>query len=115
MYVCVNATTLQIPCTCYLVIKRILSYYIRARPILYAMIMASTDGKILGNAAYYSAVVSGLAMGYARLGKMAMGGAAPKLEFISRNVGLVVLDVGLAKATKDMLVKQGIIPADILK
>ena len=28
MYVCANATTLQIPCTCYLVIKRILSYLI---------------------------------------------------------------------------------------
>ena len=28
VYVCANATTLQIPCTCYLVIKRILSYLI---------------------------------------------------------------------------------------
>ena len=79
------------------------------------MIMASTDGKILGNAAYHSAVVSGLAMGCARLDKIVMGGAAPKLEFTARDVGLVVLDVGLTTATKDMLVKQGIIPADILK
>ena len=70
---------------------------------------------MLVNAAYHSAVVSGLAMGYARLGKMVMGGAAPNLEFTARNVGLVVLDLGLATATKDMLVKQGIIPADILK
>ena len=53
----------------------------------------------------HSAVVSGLAMSYARLGKMVMGGAAPKLEFTARDVGLVVLDVGLAMATKDMLVK----------
>ena len=29
MYVCANATTLQIPCTCYLVIKLILSYLIK--------------------------------------------------------------------------------------
>ena len=79
------------------------------------MIMASTDGRMLANAAYHSAAVSGLAMGYARLGKMVMGGAAPKLEFTARDVGLVVLDVGLAMAMKDMLVKQGIIPADILK
>ena len=28
MYVCANATTLQIPCTCYLVIKRILSLFL---------------------------------------------------------------------------------------
>ena len=76
---------------------------------------SSTDGKMLANVAYHSAVVSGLAMSYARLVIMVMGGAAPNLEFTARDVGLVVLDVGLAMATKDMLVKQGIIPADILK
>ena len=54
-------------------------------------------------------------MGYARLGKMVFKGTTPRLDFTGYDVGMVVLDVGLAMATKDMLVKQGIIPADILK
>ena len=75
----------------------------------------STDGKQLANLAYHSAVVSGLAMGYAALGKKITKGATPKLDFVPYDVGMVILDVGLAMATKDMLVKQGILPADILK
>ena len=77
--------------------------------------MATTDGTMLVNSLYHSAVVSGLAIGYARLGKIAFGGAPPKLDFTPRDVGMIVADIGLAMATKDMLIKQGIIPADILK
>lgn len=75
----------------------------------------STDGKMLVNALYHSAVVSGLAAGYSRLGKMVIGGASPKLDFTPRDVGMVVVDVALAMATKDMLIRQGILPADIMK
>ena len=79
----------------------------------------ATDGKVIVNTLYHSAVVSGLAMGYARLGKMAMGGGGggslPKLDFTPRDVGMVALDVALAMGTKDVLIKQGIIPADIMK
>ena len=39
----------------------------------------------------------------------------PKLDFTPRDVTMVVVDVALAMATKDMLIKQGLIPADILK
>ena len=67
------------------------------------------------NALYHSAVVSGLAAGYARLGKMAIAGSPPKLDFTPRDVGMVVVDLALAMATKDMLIKQGLIPADTLK
>ena len=83
--------------------------------------MASTnidpaaDGKILVNTLYHSAVTSVLAMGYARLGQMALGGPAPKLAFTARDVGMVVIDVAVAMATKDWLIKQGVIPADVLK
>ena len=79
------------------------------------MTTPTTDGKMLVNVLYHSAVVSGLAAGYARLGKMAIGGSSPKLDFTLRDVGMVVVDVALAIATKDMLIKQGLIPADILK
>ena len=79
------------------------------------MATSATDGKMLVNALYHSAVVSGLAAGYARLDKMAIGGSPPKLNFTPRDVGMVMVDVALAMATKYMLIKQGLIPADILK
>ena len=78
------------------------------------MTTPATDGKMLVNALYNNAVVAGLAAGYARLGKMAIWGSPPKLDFTPRDVGMVVVDVVLAMATKDMLIKQGLIPADIL-
>ena len=46
---------------------------------------------------------------------MAIEGSPPKLDFTPGDVGMVVVDVALAMATKDMLIKQGLIPADILK
>jgi len=79
------------------------------------MTTSATDGKMLVNALYHSAVVSGLAMGYARLGKVAIGGPSPKLDFTPRDLGMVVVDVALALATKDILVRQGLIPSDITK
>ena len=79
------------------------------------MTTPATDGKILVNALYHSSVVSGLAAGYTRLGNMAIGGSPPKVDFTPQDVGMVVVDVALAMATKDMLIKQGLIPADILK
>ena len=78
------------------------------------MTTPATDGKMIMNALYHSAVVSGLAVGYSRLGKMAIGGPSPKLDFTPRDIGMVVVDVALAIATKDMLIKQGILPPDIL-
>ena len=79
------------------------------------MTAPATDGKMIVNALYHSAVVSGLAMGYARLGKMAMVGSPPKLDFAPRDVDMMILDVALAMTTKDVLIKQEVIPADIMK
>ena len=79
------------------------------------MTTLATDGKILVNALYHSAVVSDLAAGYARLGKMAIGCSPPKLDFTPRDVGMVVVDVALAMATKDMLIKQGLLISEDLR
>ena len=73
------------------------------------------DGKQIVNAVYHAAVVSGLAMGYARLTQMVLKGPIPKLDFTPRDIGMVVIDVPLAMVTKDALVKQGILPPDIMK
>ena len=37
------------------------------------------------------------------------------MDFAPYDLGMVILDVSLAMFTKDMLVKQGLIPDDILK
>ena len=79
------------------------------------MTTPATDGKMIVNALCHSAVVLGLATGYARLGKMVMGGNLPKLDFTPHDVGMVMLDVALALRTKDVLIKKGFIPADIMK
>ena len=79
------------------------------------MTTPATDGKMIVNALYHSAVVSGLAMGYARIGNMGDGGSPPMLDFTPRDAGMVVLDVALAMATKDLLIKQGVLPPDIIK
>ena len=63
-----------------------------SRPTLYgkeAMTTRVTDGKMLVNALYHSAVVSGLPAGYARLGKIATGGSPQKLDFTHRDVDMV--------------------------
>ena len=49
------------------------------------------------------------------LARWRWGVAPPKLDFTPRDVGMVILDVALAMTTKDALIKQGIIPADIMK
>ena len=54
-------------------------------------------------------------MGYARLGKMAMGSSPPKLDFTPRDAGMVVIDVAVAMTTKDLLIKQGVLPPDTIK
>ena len=75
----------------------------------------STDGKQIVNKVYHGAVVSAFAMGYARLTQTFLMGPIPKLDLTPRDIGMVMLDVILAMATKDALVKQGILPPDILK
>ena len=75
----------------------------------------AADGKMIMNALYHSAVVSGLTIEYSRLGKMVVGGSPPKLDLMPRDAGMIVLDIALAMSTKEMLITQGIIPVDIMK
>ena len=73
------------------------------------------DGKQIVIAVYHGTVVSGLGMAYACLTQMVLKGPIPKLDFTPRDIGMVVLDVTLGMATKDVLVKQGLLPPDIMK
>ena len=75
--------------------------------------MSSSD---LINSMYQSAIVTELAIGYAKVAKMVMKSfTSPRLDFEGYDIGMMILDIGLAVYTKDMLIKYGMIPAVILK
>ncbi len=76
---------------------------------------ASKDGKQIANMLYHAGVETLLTIGYAELGRKVLKRSAPKVDFNMHDVVMLTVDVLLAMATKDMLVKQGIIPADIMK
>ena len=80
-----------------------------------AMMSSSPTSKNIANDIYQAAVVGGLALGYAKMGQMVFKGPMPRLDLTPRDAGMVVLDLSAAMATKDMLIKQGLIPSDIVK
>ena len=61
--------------------------------------MAAIDGKQIANMLYHAGVER----------------PAPKVDFNMGDIGMLSIDILLAMATRDMLIKQGIIPADIMK
>lgn len=74
------------------------------------------NGKEIVNTAYHAAVITALAIGFAKIGRMIFSRASiPKLDLNAQDVLMTSIDIGLALATKDMLEKQGILPHDIMK
>ena len=73
------------------------------------------DGKQIANMLYHAGVETLLTVGYAELGRKLLKRPPPKVDFNMADIGMLSIDILLAMATKDMLVKQGIIPADIIK
>ena len=77
--------------------------------------MTSIDGKQIANMLYHAGVETILTVGYSELGRKVFRRTAPKVDFNMGDIGMLSLDILLAMATRDMLIKQGIIPADIMK
>lgn len=77
--------------------------------------MAAIDGKQIVNMLYHAGVEIVLTVGYSELIKKLLRRPAPKVDFNMADVGMLSVDILLAMATRDMLIKQGIIPADIMK
>ena len=73
------------------------------------------DGKQILNMLYHAGVETLLTVGYAELGKKLLKRPPQKVDFNMADIGMLSIDILLAMATKDMLIKQGIIPADIMK
>jgi energy-converting hydrogenase Eha subunit G len=80
------------------------------------MITPNIDGKQIVNAIYHGAVVGGLAIASAKLIHMVVKRAAlPKLDADKYDIMMLVLDTSIALAIRDVLIRQGIIPPDIMK
>ena len=77
--------------------------------------MATIDGKQIVNILYHAGVETVLTVGYAEIARKLLRRPPPKVDFNMGDVGMFSLDILLAMATRDMLIKQGIIPADIMK
>ena len=75
--------------------------------------MTSIDGKTIANTLYHAALISALSIGYAKLGHMAIKGSLPKLDLTVCDAGLLFIDVSSAILTRNYLIKQKIIPANI--
>lgn len=73
------------------------------------------DGKQIVNMLYHAGVETILTVGYSEIGKKIFKKPAPKVDFNMGDIAMLSIDILLAMTTKDMLVKQGIIPADIMK
>ena len=77
--------------------------------------MATIDGKQIVNMLYHAGVATALTIRYSELGMKLLRRPVPKVDFNMADVGMLSVDILLAMATRDMLIKQGIIPADIMK
>ncbi|CAG2200565.1 unnamed protein product [Mytilus edulis] len=65
------------------------------------------DGKQIANMLYHAGVETLLTVGYAEIGKKVLRRPAPKVDFNMNDVVMLSIDILLAMATKDMLIKQG--------
>ena len=77
--------------------------------------MATIDGKQIVNMLYHAGVETVLTVGYAQIARKLLRTPPSKVDFNMGDVVTLSLDILLALATIDMLIKQGIIPADIMK
>ena len=80
------------------------------------MATPSPYAKDLGNLLYHSAVVGGLSVGYSMVARKVLKMKVADLGRLDVEDGAKIIGtIALALWTQDMLVKQGIIPANIIK
>ena len=64
---------------------------------------------------YHAGVETVLTVEYAEIARKLLRKPPPKVHFNMGDVGMLSIDILLANATRDMLIKQGSISADIMK
>ena len=63
---------------------------------------------------YHASIITVLAVGFAQIGKQLRGGTPPRLDFSGRDLLMTTLDISGAIITRDWLVSQKILPANII-
>ena len=79
------------------------------------MTTPATDSKEIVYALYHRVVIMGLTLRFSKLSGLSFKGPTPKLDFNTCHIRMVMIDVTLAMVTWRYLVKQGILPPDIMK
>ena len=77
--------------------------------------MAAIDGKQIANMLYQAEVETLLTIGYSELGMKLLRRPSAKVDFNMGDIGMLSIDLLLAMPTRDGLIKQGIVHADIMK
>ena len=70
--------------------------------------MTSVDGKQIENMLYHAGVETLLTIGYSELGRKLLRRPASKVDYNMGDIGMLSIDILLAMATRDMLIKQDI-------
>ena len=74
-----------------------------------------TEGKYIANALYNATITTGLAVGISQIGKqLRIAPHPPKLDFNGRDLLMVAVDLTIANMAKSWLIKQGILPQNIM-
>ena len=74
----------------------------------------SKDGKEIVNMFYHAGVQTLLTVGYSEIGRKIFKKPAPKVDLNISDITMLTIDIYLAMLTKDMLVKNKIIPENIM-
>ena len=77
--------------------------------------MATTDGKQIVNMLNHAGVETVLTVGYAEIARKLLRRPPPKVDFNMGDAEMLSVEILLAMATRDMLIKQDSIHADIMK
>ena len=72
-----------------------------------------TEGKYIANALYNATITTGLAVGISQIGKQ-LRITPPKLDFSGRDLLMVAVDLTIGNMAKSWLIKQGILPQNIM-
>ena len=75
--------------------------------------MAAIDGKQIVYMLYLAGVETVFTVEYAAIARKLFRRPPPKLDFDMGDAAMLSLDISSVMATRDMLIKQGIIPADM--
>ena len=71
------------------------------------------QGNYIANALYNATITTGIAVGISQIGKQ-LRISPPKLDFSGRDLLMMTVDLTIGNIAKSWLIKQGILPPNIM-